>query len=1400
MKIRIESNRLGKLQSFKGYELRKDENGDKYYSFSYPYDSNKYDCNLELFWVARDENGDYGKSGFRPLKNSSAEEGTDPFSYKMKPGENRVYLKSDYRIPEDAAFAYHYSLVPKGVKGAVPIYKVDAGDLVGNEESNGNCKNLYNLVVPLGNMSEKAGAAILIFADNFDPRWMYDKQGNIVENPNGKKNLEVFKNFGNSIGGSLAGVHKGLLDGKFDLYNRIFTLPLTSGDKNTGYWLESGFQLTPACGNVDNYEKFQRDLFIKGKNLVLDSPFTSEGLNGIHVQSILKYGEDDVFFDWFNCKSLKDMTAKIGAFGKRTKYIRHRLVNAPFVPQQDINGVVKLKKRKDYDPTQPTYVQIYNSDQVTEAQVKDGTEEIFRYERPDGSNPLGYGTHNDTVFSYSFPIDPKEYEKNIKNFNEYNSKAAKGNKVRLDSYEATRMLTKFSGFEFEDKIPGGFYNWNSMVDMNQFDYTVSNEFVLESMNVPPNKRQAFFKHKIEKNAEVLDYAASALKYWTKKTNTDLNLYVAQTLKGVNDDNAYEMITNLVEEKKLPNKVLAEVNEDVVDNVMNDEYTLRGGKSDLSYSDTVIDGLMNLPLESLEFGKDVSALLSTPYVTNRASAPEYIGKSRFELLCEDNPHLLPEYRDIYDKATKVYTGPMLKFANDILEKVNSNLPADSKLYRGSEVTDYGKYVLPILTNEIAKFAVVKALAPDVKVHINKDSGKISYDYDAMKKVSLKSLDMPSPSQKENVRILIDKIDDGLSVIPQNDKDLLVKSLGRMLDGTNVKSFELAEMIVDRTRSGVDWRIDAAKDFAKVDSVKDKIENFETIWEQSISILRTMTDAIREANPNSYIVAEVTDEIGLHKLGNPNNSERFYYRDNDSNPLGNRNDLVRKFLREAKVDATANYTHFFNGVPGIFARLGENGADLGLEQGNAVFNMLGMFSGKFLYSGPYNSIINSYTFADNHDKPRLNHTMSMDMGFFYANLSKYDNYEYRKRAYTVLNPDKEATPENINSYDFSYISAKAAARGESLNSAFYKSVEELAHRKNSYGNDFFYEGDKDKIRQDLKRVVADFVAGNYLGKNYEADIFGVEEVHKVIQLVIDGYARKNPTTSEEFKKALFDETFKQILNPVLSNALAVDKFMINLPGIPTTFAGDDLGSTGYETKTWNVYQKNRSAVRNDWGEKEGFIKDRKDASDKVKLLRSRPATHALNDGAPYLLKLQKTKNDQPISALYRYASDGSSVISLFNTAGTTHTYDQYSDPGKARAELENNRIDLSMEGSYVGLHGGLPEGTKFVNANDKNDVYYVYKGHQPDEYYLAKEKECKTPIILTDNTLTLYNVSDTLQNEDDIFMEKVREAKENKVSFCGSKVYENKIYNVFGAGYRPQSSDLTEKVHKFEIVSR
>ena len=1404
MKVNSVNNRLSvqKAPSFKGFDVVKDDYGDRVYNFSYPYDSKRYECYLQLVSLVPDGNKDY-KIG-KTLHNY--EEDSDLI--KLNPGDNIIDIGYAYRLAEKQPFGYQFQLKPIGYPDAVPMYKVDSGDILDKRTQNEG-HNIYNIVVPSGASSSDAGAAILIGTDNYDVRWVYDKNHNIVPNPKAQLGLDTTKDFANEIGGTAAGLERALDSGELDRYSKIFILPFATGDRTSRhfYWLESGFQLSNAIDNMQTYTRLQQKLFSKGKNLVSDAAISSEGLTGIHFQSILHYGlADNVFADWFKADSLKDMTAKLGVFGKKDVFIRHKLINAPFIPVQDEHGKVHLKPCK-YNSKMPTYIQVYNVKSVSDEQMKDGSPMIEAYGKPaTGDDVLFDGTHNDTVVTYAFPIDPDEYRRNVKLFNEYNRKRPIDQYVSINSYEATRMLTKFKNFEYDNKFEGGFYTWDANVDMVKYHYTLSNSDVEDVMNLPIEERKARFAQLEQKNCEVQDYAISSVRYWTRKTNQILNLYTAQALKNIdekNPDSALKMIKNRISDKTLPDKLSYDLNKEIVENVQNGLYTLHGMDSVENMHDTVLEGLMDFPLESAELGKDILSLFSTPYITKRATKPDQIGATRMEMLVQGNPHLTKDYEHIYNRMTHLYCDTMYDFAKEVLTDVNRKLPKNLKMNYYDDTSAYGKYVLPILTQEIAKFTVMKGLIPDLKYKIDPQNGGIIYDYDTSRKSSLKSLGIISISQKQDADALVSKLNAGIKKISDEDKAKLVDALYKMIEGTNLTSFKMAEMIVDRAKGGIDFRFDAAKDVSDMDSLRNHHDTFEDNWEQVIDFWRRAADAIYKENPNSYTVAEITDEIDLHRLGDGQNSDRFVYKKIEHNaPYYYQSDINRKFLRETGITSVANYNYFFTDIAGVFGKLGENGMDRGTDQGYRVHNILkkGQGGEEFLYSGPYESVVKSYTFVDNHDKPRILHVLSMDMGLFYADLNDISNFDYRRRAYAVLHPDvvspEDVSADTVNGTDFSYISAKAVARGESIRSAFYRAMDEMLKMKDNEGKAYITTKQRDAIFDNVKDVVSRFAAGRLGGSAFEADNFGVEEFQKTIDIVMRRVAPVSGL-SDEAVDILKATVFEKALDPALSNALALDKFLINLPGIPTTYAGDDYGATGYETKTKNIYLKNRAAVHHDWVDKYPFIKRHKENADTVKLMRSRPVLHALNNGAPFLLPLQYG-NGKQVSAILRYAPDGNTVISLFNVAGTTHTYDQYSDASKSPVYLDNSRINLSSEGDFIGLAGGLTPGMEFINANDENDKYYVYQDGGQDNYYLA-HKDKSDPILLKDNTLTLYHASDELKKKDKEFLNKVKKAKKENVSFCGNRrVLYNPQYNISTSVYT-QKAD-TKVGTKLALISK
>lgn len=1336
MKVNLNHLRLNNNVQFEGYKPVKNEIGKKEYEFNYAYDDSKYDCYLELFSVEKDKNGNYFSTGILENFNAILDGSDNTTEIKLENGKPvKIDLAGDYGIGPDEAFAYHYKLYPKNNHDASPRYVLDAGMMINEAQTTGNEYDIYNIVTDKNSGVAKGGSMKLIIPDINNVSWVYDDNNKIIKNPNIEQARKTSKNFANKIGGSLAGIEKDLEKGKLNSFSRIITTPLFTDDSLSAhaYWNKNCFQMAHSLGNINNYTSLQKKLFAKGMNLVSDGAYVNEGLEGIHFKHVLRWGDKSPYFNWFNISNLDQAPLGMGVFGKDTEHVTHRLVNSPYKFEQTANGKIKISNQK-YDPKAPTYIQIYD-DRLVNAEKLSDKELIKAYDKLN-ENHLEINNHNDTVIPYSFRINPETYKKNVELLNEYNKNAKEENSIiDLKSALGTRMVSHFEYFGLDGKHEGGFETWDSNVDIARLAFVTSHAETQAQKDIAdPEKRAAHKKLMEHKHFEVQDYAIASGKYWTQKTNRILNLNAAQHLKNLNGKNSEE-IFNTIEElsdgEVFPKNL--NITKGIVKNVLNNRYELKGTKSKDSYNDIILRGLMDTPLDSIEVGDDIAAVFASPYISKRAGKENQLGLTRFDMFKQKNPHLLPEYQRAYKEADKMYLNEMSNFAKDILKTVENKLDGEKFQNSSGDTTTYGKYVLPILTSEIVRFAVIKSVSPNAEFSFNKENGEIAYNYKNLKNTSLLSMGIIADSPENEALTLISKVKSGIKKIDQTDKEKLAEALYRSIKDTNTNSFKLAEMIVDRSGSGLDWRIDATKDIADIESVRRQKTDFTNTWNSVIKFWSKFTDGVKEYHPAAYIAAEVTDEGDIYEKGSGYKSgSRF----------SNVNEAVKKLINEAGFTTTANYTHFSSDITKIFGKLfdydGKNSPDKGLSHGTTILEQL-VGGGNFLNYAPLEAILYSYTFAGNHDKCRALEGFATDMDMVYTDLTDGANFEYRNRAFKILHGMKygeEPDPEAVNKFDFRRTSNLAIAKAESIASGMGKA-------KSAIGLD---EGRSNYVYEKMLEALKNLANGRFKGKIFEADGFGTKDYNIALDIVLSEMDYIEPNvqarlTSEE-KKKLKDKSLEMIIDPAMSKLLGQTKFLTALVGNPTLFAGDEYGSTGYETTSKNIYLQNRNIIHEEWADPESpdykeFVKRHKDYMDYQYNLRTRKELHPLNDGAPIALKEQKAYlnngTETTVTALLRHSTDGAMTISVFNTEGLTHKFDEYYRP----AEIKLNSIDLTEgRGGKVGLIGGLKPGTKFVNANDKNDVYYVNGNNQLTRPEGADKKPIG-PITFEDSTLVLYH---------------------------------------------------------------
>lgn len=1340
MKVNLNlENRNNRDISF-GYRWAKDENGFRTFETSYVFDPKKQDCYLEIFKVDTDFYNNY-----KIISQLKTKNGND--SIKMNPNLNSINMLEEFGITKDTPFAYHYKVVDKN--SHIPTIAIDAGDAVTQKDFN-NKDIDYNIVVPNASNLSKGGSMKLVNVDTQNVGVVYKKDGSYTINKNlEKRGLDAVKTLTNVFGGTTAGLEKDIDEGKYDGYSRIISLPVFTREDFTShkYWIEDIFQPCNSLMNINNYTSLQKKMFAHDMNFVSDGAFVNEGLQGVHFSNVLKWGQDSPYFRWFRADNLKNAPLSLGVFPKNTAHVAHKLVNPPVIYYQSSSGQIHSKRNRKYDHSKPTYIQFYDKRFVTEEEKNNPQFLIKTYSKLNTDNVYDIHTHDDSTFPYAFEINPETYQRNVNHFNELGLK-----NIKLDSYEAARILSKNEHFVVDGKFESGFETWDANPDIAKLNFVMSNN---DLKNLKNMKRKDAVKEEALLNrahAQVQDYTVEGGKYWTQKTNDILRLHIAQNITNIEPQNpqkVYDDIMSKADNTLFPKSLKTEISKEEIENVLDDIYYFDKKLSNEDKNSQILEQLMNFPIESVEFGTNLVGVLASPLVTKRASVEEEIGVPRYELYKKGNPNLPPEYAKTYNEMENIYKQEMHNFASSVLEQVNKKLPENAKLFDGDEVTEYGKYVLPLVVPQIAKYSVVKAFVPDAKVSINSQTGEIAYDYNQLLNTHLESLNLPKASSVENETMLVlGKLKEGITKIPQKDEKELISSIVKSLNGTSVESFKLADLIIDKTQAGLDWRIDATKDIADIDALRTHKQPFEDIWNDVIGFWKKFSQGVLKENPNSYIVAEITNDDELYDGAYGSKAPKYE----------NRRDILQKFLRETGITSTANYTQYFYNIVKLFSKSFQDNSTLTDKGDENTYELAEIFKNQLisgnekamLKSYPLPGIMYSYSFIGNHDKPRALHCTALDMNIFYINDFTKASEVHKRQAFQLLTDswdEKSFDHHRFVNYNFSAVSPKAIAMGILLRKSFVDSMNE--YRGKQIPEDKF-----NKNYEAISKALADLSGGKYKDSRFDADSFGVKPIDFNISQVIEqakykyGYDLPAQTTKE-----LEDRTFEIALKPAMEKVKAMMKVLVAIPGMPTMYDGDDKGATGYDTETKNMYLQGRQRVHNEWVEEgnpryKKFIADFDKEMNDIMAVRRKPECNALNNGSPFVLPMQDGELDGQhynVPAVLQKAPDGRMTISLFNIhrwqKDQRFDYDNQFGYYKKNLYLDAVKLNFDNEGHInngkLGLGvPGIEEGTEFVDANHPENVYDVREVN--GKYMLKKKGSKDAGLELHDTTMVLYSV--------------------------------------------------------------
>ena len=1432
--MEINNSKKVKSVAFQGFQHTKTETGAQAYTFNCMYDSKKYDCDLEIFRVGKDK-----KNNFFIEKGCDGK--MEP-CFKTNVPKGGVTVEPDYDLDlgKEQPFAFRFALKDKETKKLVKYLGEDQNSIEG-----------CTLVSRKGTAVTKQGPMYLAIADTFAPGYTHagfkDKNtGELIE-PDAEQKAEIAKNlrsanrtFSNTMGGTLAGLEAKVPELREAGYKRLITCPLKGGDNASShkYWNENNLTIAGGIGNLNNYNSLQREAFKNGMNLVDDGTFTSEGLQGIHYQRAIKWMDNDnkpAEYYYFRMSGLQDGSLGLGVVPENYENLRHKVVNAPFDIALGKNGQYEFKENKQYDANQPTVLQIYDDSLASDEQKNDKTKIISKYAKTNTDNKLAMNTHDDTTIPYAFEIDPYEYKKNIENLNAVNSQRGRKDQISVNTPAGTMFVGSLSGISIEPKIEGGFVCWDAntdMVKMNYFTSDYDNELL--AVEKDPVKRAIEMNRIRQGNYQVQDMAVSAGKYWTKHVRKVHNEYVAKTIGEIssNPAKAYSRISNIMDIQNPKNPKLPEdvrLSKEIVRNVLEDNYEMRPKIAD--YDILMNSSLMDLQLDSIEFANDTMGALSSPYLMKRATDKDHIGQSRYDAMMDETYEVPKEYAKAYKKMNGVFTNEIREFADKVLQEVDKN--SQEKLFDEEGVTEYGQYVIPLVAEDIAKYAVVKALMPKVGVK-QIEGGELAYDYDTMReKGTLRNLGINGDSQADEANQIVKKIRNGVQDLKKADIKFVADSINKRIQNTNTNSFKLAEVMVDRSGLGLDWRLDAAKDVTDMDAVKNSDKMFDTAWEDVMGFWGSFVDAVKSENPASYIVAELTDISEVIDLSSPDDRSDVIY-DNEGKAISALVDI-------AGITSEANYSYFFNGISNLFGYDIASGYD---KVNNTDKDRVDRLEGELnrFAKKPIDYKRNSYTFASNHDKPRIVHCLSMDMSLFHADLTNKGDYAHREQAFLIMNDimDKsQLTNEQKNVISksgdyFNNVSAKAVANGDLLRASIGKINEDLKNeekaeisRRNISEDEkqrHYAQTDRkyEEIYKALSKSVADVVKGEYYKtqddkhdlstpdsakKIGEKDGFGSKPIPDAFDIVYDQavekHGLKNYLSGDAVDKYR-DRVDDQATSVGRTKLRIITRYLTALSGNPTTYAGDELGMTGYEDKCKNTYLQNRNPL--DWSIVDKDSSNYRQAIDNYRNDMNAIAgvrkdddynvMEALNNGTMYKLdKLTGYKNgtseELHCSAVMHQASNGAMNISVLNPNGITTA---------VKVDAENIRpTDVWLDSIYLKGYNGkisLDEGTTFKNVNSNDSALYkVCKNN--DDYYIKRfenEKSKGDGILLNEKTapdgvFMLYHVPDSVASQRNEFVNnkaKVREYFNNKYN-----IPQENGYNVKDTDNGGRNIDITSK---------
>lgn len=1144
-------NRVENISTtFKGIDYAKNSIGEDLLIFNWGFDPENETCETTIFKV----------------------DTTDKYNYKISPDtittiqlkpEGTAIKKKDLTKFGDCNFAYFHTIKDKNGKilgvyadTGNKIKPLGNGEYVNRVDLNKLWENGYEhtdfrdpisnythtLFTTKGTTPIPGGAGYLAMVDTYMPEAQFKgfddpDTGSIYIDENIRKRVQGKQTaFPTRLGGNLAGIIYNLDRMKENGIGTLFLPPIANGDdvSGHGYWAKNNNQISKG-NSTEHFKTLMRETYKKNMRTVFDGTFTSAGLESIYFQNAMKYPQA---YYWFRMRGFRNQSLGLGAVPKNKENMQHRVINSPFNYELQPNGTYKKIANKNYNPNKETLIQIYDASLTSEEQLKLDNP-IRMYENLKYQANLDINTHDDTLISYVFQIDPKEYNARVDVINDLNKKH--NQHIKLDSPEGTLLVCQFSNFRIDRKTEGGFVTWDANTDMAKMNYYVSgyDEKALQSI-VDETQRYHEQQKLVRGTKEVQDMAIQTARYWTELVKDTQISYSAQKIGMIK---SLEDLNKLIEKGELPKLPIGrKIDKETFTNILNGQYLLEP-KDVLDKDSITLKALMKLPLDSLEFGENVQGLLTTSYFSNRATTDETIGKTRFELFRENNPHLVDEYAKVYNKVDSLYTHELKDFADAIIKEVDRN-SNEKLLDSNGNYTEYGEYIINIAGSDIVKYALLKSLAGDnfrskILNNPNLDyNGVLTYDYKRIKEATtLKALGINAYSPEDEAMQLQKLIKKGLKKLTSDDVATVARSINISNANTCTFSYRLGEVFQNRAALGLCWRLDACKDIMDQDSVRNRDDNFDNTWNELIKFWSKMQQTIKEQNPNAYIVAEMTDVEELMRDTTGNKKVWPYNGDtNIGQKFNGEPDAMAKFFNETGITTEAGYAYFFTDLLTVFSNEFESGTRASSTK-DSFKNRLDLL----LQTRSIDYLRNLYTFMGNQDKPRMIHGLAIDMSLFHSSvLHNYDKFSNPNEFYKTHKHRMDIIRVLSGAKNMSEVPIELRLNVD--NNDYFRTVSSMAVAQSKLLMDSVYE-DLNGIASpsDIKLIaqaLADLANGNYLKSKISEpltviDIPELSSIEKAAEEIFKLAKQRGLNLSEQQKQEFIKKIVEQINSTDLSD---------------------------------------------------------------------------------------------------------------------------------------------------------------------------------------------------------------------------------------------------------------------------